>query len=55
MPQEWLDDRVHLLQADTHAMSLSNVVDGVRARRKRRSWSVEEKRRIVDESLAAGT
>ncbi len=54
MPQEWLDDRVHLLQADTNAMSLSNVVDGVRARRKRRSWSVEEKRRIVDESLEDG-
>ena len=35
-------------------MSLSNVVDGVRARRKRRSWSVEEKRRIVDESLEDG-
>ena len=54
MPQEWLDDRVHLLQADTNAMSLSNVVDSVRARRKRRSWSVEEKRRIVDESLEDG-
>ena len=35
-------------------MSLSNVVDGVRAGRKRRSWSVEEKRRIVDESLEDG-
>ena len=35
-------------------MSLSNVVDSVRARRKRRSWSVEEKRRIVDESLEDG-
>ena len=54
MPQEWLDDRVHLLQADTNAMSLSNVFDGVRAGRKRRSWSVAEKRRIVDESLEDG-
>ncbi len=54
MSQEWLDDRVHLLQADTKAMSLINDGDGAPARRKRRSWSVEEKRRIVDESLAAG-
>lgn len=35
-------------------MSLINDGDGAPARRKRRSWSVEEKRRIVDESLAAG-
>ena len=35
-------------------MALSNVVDGVRAGRKRRSWSVEKKRRIVDESLEDG-
>ena len=35
-------------------MALSNVVDGVRAGRKRRSWSVAEKRRIVDESLVGG-
>ena len=35
-------------------MALSNVVDGVRAGRKRRSWSVAEKRRIVDESLEDG-
>lgn len=54
MPQEWLDDRVHLLEADTNAMSLSNDGDSGPARRKRRSWSVEEKRRIVDESLEDG-
>ena len=35
-------------------MALSNLVDGVRAGRKRRSWSVAEKRRIVDESLVGG-
>jgi transposase len=35
-------------------MALINVVDGVRAGRKRRSWSVAEKRRIVDESLVGG-
>ncbi len=35
-------------------MALSNIVDGVRAGRKRRSWSVAEKRRIVDESLVGG-
>ena len=54
MPQEWLDGRVHLLQADTNAMSLSNFGDDVRPRRKRRSWSVEEKRRIVVESVDEG-
>ena len=54
MPQGWLDDRVHLLEADTKAMSLIIDGDGAPARRKRRSWSVEEKRRIVGESLAAG-
>jgi transposase len=35
-------------------MALINIVDGVRAARKRRSWSVAEKRRIVDESLVGG-
>ena len=35
-------------------MALINIVDGVRAARKRRSWSVEKKRRIVDESLEDG-
>ena len=35
-------------------MALINIVDGVRAGRKRRSWSVAEKRRIVDESLVGG-
>ena len=35
-------------------MALINVVDGVRAGRKRRPWSVEKKRRIVDESLVVG-
>ena len=54
MQQEWVDDRVHLLQVDTKAMSLIIDGDGAPARRKRRSWSVEEKRRIVGESLAAG-
>lgn len=54
MPQEWLDDRVHLLEADTCAMSLINGGDWAPARRKRRSWSVEDKRRIVEESLADG-
>ena len=54
MSQEWLDDRVHLLEADTNAMSLSTGEDGATVRRKRRSWSVEEKRRIVDESLVGG-
>ena len=52
--QEWLDDRVHLLEADTCAMSLINGGDWAPARRKRRSWSVEDKRRIVEESLADG-
>jgi transposase-like protein len=54
MPQEWFDDHVRLLQADTNAMSLSNVGDGVRAPRKRRSWNVEDKQRSVDESLEEG-
>ena len=54
MPQEWLDDRVHLLEADTNVMSLRNFGDEAPARRKRRSWSVEKKRRIVDESLEDG-
>ena len=54
MPQEWLDDRVHLLEADTNGMSLRNFGDEAPARRKRRSWSVAEKRRIVDESLVGG-
>ena len=54
MPQEWLDDRVHLLEADTNVMSLRNFGDEAPARRKRRSWSVEKKRRIVDESLVGG-
>ncbi len=54
MSQEWLDDRVHLLEADTNAMSLSTGEDGATVRRKRRSWSVEEKRGIVDESLEIG-
>ena len=54
MPQEWLDDRVHLLEADTNVMSLRNFGDEAPARRKRRSWSVAEKRRIVDESLVGG-
>ena len=35
-------------------MSLSTGEDGATVRRKRRSWSVEEKRRIVDESLVEG-
>ena len=35
-------------------MALINIVDGVRAARKRRSLSVAEKRRIVDESLVGG-
>ena len=35
-------------------MSLSNFGDDVRPRRKRRSWSVEEKRRIVVESVDEG-
>ena len=54
MPQEWLDDRVHLLEADTNVMSLRNFGDEAPARRKRRSWSVDKKRRIVDESLEDG-
>ena len=54
MSQEWLDDRVHLLEAGTNAMSKSTGEDGATVRRKRRSWSVEEKRRIVDESLEIG-
>ena len=35
-------------------MALSNVVDGVCAGRKRWSWSVADKQRIVDESLVGG-
>jgi len=35
-------------------MFLSNDGDSGPARRKRRSWSFEEKRRIVDESLEDG-
>jgi transposase len=35
-------------------MSVSTGEYGATARRKRRPWSVEEKRRIVDESLEAG-
>ena len=35
-------------------MSLINGGDWAPARRKRRSWSVEDKRRIVEESLADG-
>jgi transposase len=35
-------------------MSVSTGENGATVRRKRRPWSVEEKRRIVDESLEAG-
>lgn len=35
-------------------MSLSSDGDGAPARRRRRSWSVEEKRRIVDEIAGDG-
>ena len=35
-------------------MSFDTGEDGAAVRRKRRSWSVEEKRRIVDESLEDG-
>ena len=35
-------------------MSSSTGVDGAAVRRKRRSWTLEEKRQIVDESLEDG-
>lgn len=35
-------------------MSVSNDAEGTAPRRKRRAWATDEKRRIVEESLAGG-